>query len=603
MVSSLSIVSFLINRASLEFLKQDLYKTTAAFQELLQNNEQELKLVLNNLSQTLTWNASDYASTGHEWIRLFDLDYLVIEDQNKGIRFIYPERSDWLLDTSPNFLDKKDGGLIVQEKSIYQVVGTRVPSGGQILAAKKIDDHQARTIKKIANGDITILLKDEVSASTITNTATLIGLKAFYNRTLAARHSLQNANQKPIQIGEESFLINFEPIVDINGHGVGYAAIQRSTERIMNFNRDIKNTLLVIIVVFWLCTGLVVVLFMQRHLVQPITQLATAVDAIAKGDLSPSLEIQSNDELGVLYSGFNHMASEVRSWTGQLQEKNKELEKHSHRIEEINQEMQDFVYVVSHDLKSPLVNIQGFTGRLHKLFRNTRGELEELQRESGPIELSDTRVERVERLIKQMDDKAPQSFDFINTASAKMNGMIEELLGLSRVETRNMPLEATDIGQEVESIIKAAKYEIQEKNIEVQIDPMPTVVCEQARINQVLSNLITNAIKFIGDQPNKKIHVGYEAQKDLHLFFVRDNGVGIDAKDHKKIFRVFYRGDTKVSGHGMGLALAKKIITKHGGHIWLESELGKGTTFYFTIKKNHAQVQEQQRILSEGNLE
>jgi signal transduction histidine kinase len=114
---------------------------------------------------------------------------------------------------------------------------------------------------------------------------------------------------------------------------------------------------------------------------------------------------------------------------------------------------------------------------------------------------------------------------------------------------------------------------------------MPTITCERTRINQVFSNLITNAIKFIGEREDKTIHIGYKEQKTRHLFFVKDNGIGIDQKDRQKIFRVFYRCDHKNAGHGMGLSLAKKIITKHEGKIWLESKLGLGSIFYFTIKK------------------
>ncbi|MFQ5709138.1 MAG: ATP-binding protein [bacterium] len=598
MISSLSIISFLINRASFEFLKQDLFKTTTALDELKSYDRQHLKLVCDYVAQKSdlpkylsAGSAKQVSEAAGELVDLFGVTYVAIQNDRHEIVFQSPAYSgiDLKRVTSLSMRSRRVYGLVSNDRRIYEIAAFKLNYRGRlagyVTVGINIGARQARIIRKITNSDISFLVGETIVASTLSDKSHLLKLSQFFKEHFRNPKPDRELSRRLFTIGREKYLINLLPLKNIQGSIFGYFAVQRSTERILNFNKGIKNALFIIIVAFWLCTGIVVGIFIQRHLVQPIGKLADAVDAIAKGDLSPNLEIQSNDEIGSLYTGFNHMASEVRSWTGKLTEKNKELKRHSQKIEEVNQEMQDFVYVVSHDLKSPLVNIQGFTGRLSKLIDSTKSKLVELNQTLQLDENSNGSKEQVQEIIKGIESKGPQSFEFIHQASKKMNDMIEELLALSRVETRNMPIEPADLGAEIDSIIKAVKYEIQEKDIKVEVDPMPTVVCEKARINQVFTNLITNAIKFIGDKPQKKIRVGYQDAGDYHQFLVEDNGVGINPKDHKKIFRVFYRGDTRISGHGMGLALAKKIVMKHEGRIWLESEAGKGSKFYFTIKK------------------
>lgn len=595
MISSLSIMSFLINRASLEFVKQDLYKTSSAFEELRHRNRQQLMRALQYVGGRLTVPQASLDSVALRGLaaevrnlfavhllRIENADYHPVLQEPSGVSHL-PDMGRWSGPRTSRF------GLVALGNQIYQVGVLRETIGGGALGAvvvgSPIDEPEVKAIKRITNSEITILLNDAIATSTIADGELRQAVEAFYTGLLkdgAVRY--YDLDQKPVNIGGESYLAQLLPLTDLSQNRLGYIAVQRSTERILNFNQGIKNALFIIIVAFWVCTGLVVGLFIQRHMVQPISKLAGAVETIARGDLSPILEIESNDEVGVLYAGFNHMAEEVRNWTQKLQEKNEELEQHSQRIVEINQEMQDFVYVVSHDLKSPLVNIQGFTGRLARLISSVKAELERLHSELAR-DGHDSVVTHLQDVIGSIEERGQQSFEFIHTASKKMNDMIEELLALSRVETRDMPMEMTDIGAEVDAIIKAAKYEIQEKGIDIHVGALPTILCERARINQVLTNLITNAIKFMGEEGEQQIHIGYRDEGEHHLFWVRDTGLGIDPKDHKRIFRVFYRGDTVVAGHGMGLALAKKIVLKHQGRIWLESTPGRGSTFYFTLKK------------------
>jgi signal transduction histidine kinase len=126
---------------------------------------------------------------------------------------------------------------------------------------------------------------------------------------------------------------------------------------------------------------------------------------------------------------------------------------------------------------------------------------------------------------------------------------------------------------------------------------LPDIFCEKERINQVFSNLLSNAVNYIGENPNPQIEINYQDKGKSFLFCVRDSGIGIEEKNFDKIFQLFKRvGDMDVKGDGMGLAYVKKIIQQHQGEIWVESEKGKGSTFYFTLPKREGKKDAKEEI-------
>jgi signal transduction histidine kinase len=130
---------------------------------------------------------------------------------------------------------------------------------------------------------------------------------------------------------------------------------------------------------------------------------------------------------------------------------------------------------------------------------------------------------------------------------------------------------------------------LKKNGVELVVDEgLPTISCDKERLHQVFQNLIVNAIKFTRASETPRIEVGYEHKENLHQFFVRDNGIGIDPQDHQKIFEKFERLEEQEDeeGTGLGLAIVERIVKSHGGKIWVESEKGKGATFYFTLPKN-----------------
>ena len=270
------------------------------------------------------------------------------------------------------------------------------------------------------------------------------------------------------------------------------------------------------------------------------------------------------------------------------QELERKVEERTEQLVRANRDLQDFTYIVSHDLRAPLVNIQGFSKRLEGTCTKAVQALKAISQGLKKGSSMENWEGDLEKLIGEMERKIPQSFDFVFKGVQKMDEMTEQLLQLSRLSTRPAARTTVDLAGMIQEIVGTMRFQIEEKGIEVVVGALPRVTCEESRINQVFSNLLSNAIKYIGDKnPAPKIEIGCRDDGDYHLFFVRDNGIGIDKENHEKIFRIFTRvGEDPVSGHGMGLAFVKKIVERHGGRIWVESEKGKGSTFYFTISKH-----------------
>ncbi len=242
----------------------------------------------------------------------------------------------------------------------------------------------------------------------------------------------------------------------------------------------------------------------------------------------------------------------------QLKQDQATLLEYSKRIEESNKELDDFTYTVSHDLKEPLRSLDSFAKFL-----------------------SDDYSEK-------LDDEGKHYIQRIRANSQHMKKLTEDLLEVSRLTKRPNELEPVAIAKLIDDLRLRFEAAMQQKNVRLLVDAdLPTVVCDRVRITEVLANLISNGIKY-SDKPECEIHVGCKEEEGAWKFHVRDNGPGIDKQYFEKIFEMFQRLGKKEEheGTGIGLTIVKKIIEKHKGRIWLESALGQGTTFYFTIPIN-----------------
>jgi PAS domain S-box-containing protein len=233
------------------------------------------------------------------------------------------------------------------------------------------------------------------------------------------------------------------------------------------------------------------------------------------------------------------------------------LQKSSKELQERNDELARFTYTASHDLKSPLVTIKAFLGYLEQ----------------------DTRNQDTAGMKKDLE--------YIYTAADKMGRLLDELLDLARVGHKMNPPEEVPLQVVVKDALDMVAGWIIQKGVEVVVTKEPIMLCgDRTRLVEVFQNLVDNAVKFMGDQQKPRVEIGVEKTEDENVFFVRDNGVGIDPRYQPKVFGLFEKYDPGTKGSGIGLALVKRIVEVHGGKIWVESAgVGKGTTFRFTLAK------------------
>ncbi len=187
----------------------------------------------------------------------------------------------------------------------------------------------------------------------------------------------------------------------------------------------------------------------------------------------------------------------------------------------------------------------------------------------------------------KIDEKADKYIYYAVDGAARMQILINDLLEFSRVTTKAREPEPTDSEFVLNQVLSNLELYIKENKATVSHDPLPEVMADNTQLAQVFQNLIANGIKFHGEKA-PKIHISAEKKASEWLFSVQDNGIGIDPQYSEKIFEVFKRLHKKEEypGTGIGLAVCKKIVERHGGRIWVESELGKGSTFYFTLPIN-----------------
>jgi signal transduction histidine kinase len=232
-----------------------------------------------------------------------------------------------------------------------------------------------------------------------------------------------------------------------------------------------------------------------------------------------------------------------------------EREKYIEELGKQNAELERFTYTVSHDLRNPLVTIKGFLGMLDK-------------------DLKENRLDRIQN-----------DFQRIAGATDKMDALLSDLLELSRIGHIVHPSEKVDLTKLIREILETLDARIRSNNVYVIISPdLPTIYCDRLRLREVFENLIDNAAKYMGSQPEPIIQIGVRNTANEPVVFVKDNGIGIEERYQSRIFTLFEKLNPIVEGTGVGLALVKRIIETQGGKIWVESEgLGKGTTICFTI--------------------
>ncbi|MBF0122057.1 MAG: HAMP domain-containing protein [Candidatus Omnitrophica bacterium] len=313
--------------------------------------------------------------------------------------------------------------------------------------------------------------------------------------------------------------------------------------------------------------GLIIAFWIIYSIDGPLKTLVKATQDVGAGKLDVRLNDSSRDEIGEVSRSFNTM-------TRQLIEAKKELERQSdvlrHNLElteaqkkdleKVNRELDRFVQTVSHDIRSPLMGISWYADFLKNHHYAT------------------------------LDDKGKECLEGVCRGVVRANALIKDLLVLTRISRVRNPYEYVQIGALVDEVLGNLEYKIKQNNVDLHIQKnMPAIICDGIKIKEVFLNFLTNAIKFSSGNPDvqPRVDVGYQENVDSHEFTIHDNGIGIAPENHDEIFAVFKRLDTsdKYEGTGVGLGIVKSVIDDHGGKIWIDSDLGKGATFHFTIPK------------------
>ena len=230
------------------------------------------------------------------------------------------------------------------------------------------------------------------------------------------------------------------------------------------------------------------------------------------------------------------------------------LEKQAQNLKASNKELEQFAYVASHDLQEPLRMVVSYMQLLERRYKES------------------------------LDDTAGEFIDFAVDGAKRMQTLINDLLTYSRVGTREKAFKPTDMNDILEQVLSSLKMVIDDTQTVLTLDDLPMVLGDEVQLHQLFQNLISNALKFHAEA-SAKVHIGCRQDNGVRTFFVQDNGIGIEPQYKERIFVIFQRLHTRAEylGTGIGLAICKKIIDRHDGQIWLESEPGHGTTFFFTL--------------------
>ncbi|WP_458761121.1 sensor histidine kinase [Afipia sp. TerB] len=264
------------------------------------------------------------------------------------------------------------------------------------------------------------------------------------------------------------------------------------------------------------------------------------------------------------------------------------VEERTADLREANEEIQRFAYIVSHDLRSPLVNIMGFTSELDELRSDIFGRIARYSRAAAalpePPPATGDEDEALSEEDKRLSQEFSESLDFIKSSIGKMDRLIGAILNLTREGRREFNPVKIDTRELVESIISATAHQIVEAEAKIRVEPLPDLVTDRLALEQIFSNLIENALKYLKPGVPGDIAISGRNKLGFVIFDITDNGRGIDPKDHQRIFDLFRRAGTQDKpGQGIGLAHVRALVRRMGGTINVSSELDKGSTFTIAL--------------------
>lgn len=346
-------------------------------------------------------------------------------------------------------------------------------------------------------------------------------------------------------------------------YGWGLAVKLDKVEALEPVDTLLKYIVLVTLVVMFVIAWVSYVI--ASIISKPITQLTNVAHDINDGDLQHRADIKTHDELGVLADSFNNMANTLVHAQHDLEKTNRELAQHRDHLEDMVsmrtrelehtvEELESFSYSVSHDLRGPLRAIDGYAHIL------------------------------MEDFCKQLSDDGNSYLAKIRGSAQRMGELIDDLLELSRINRKSLKRETIDLSKKVNAAIDLLQADSQ-RTVATIVQPNLHIIGDDSLMDVAVNNLIGNAWKYTGNNPDARIEFGQTQQNGEAVYYVKDNGIGFDNQYNHKMFGAFQRlvRQDEYPGTGIGLATVSRVIKRHGGRIWADGELGKGATFYFTV--------------------
>jgi len=239
-----------------------------------------------------------------------------------------------------------------------------------------------------------------------------------------------------------------------------------------------------------------------------------------------------------------------------------------------NSELLSIVNIVSHDLRTPLVNISGFGKELSD-------DCRQLQKLLQDATFSADKAKKANTIINEY---LPESLQFINASTSKMHMLLDGMIQVSRIGSTAVNIEPLNMSMMLDKVIKTVQFKANEQGATITADELPGCLGDDAMINQVFSNLVGNALKYLDADRKGMIHISGRTEGQMSIYCVEDNGIGIAPEHHDKIFEVFHRlNPDDSSGEGLGLSIVMRILDRNDGEIRVESEMGKGSRFFISL--------------------
>lgn len=255
---------------------------------------------------------------------------------------------------------------------------------------------------------------------------------------------------------------------------------------------------------------------------------------------------------------------------------NSQLKEKTDELESANEEIKRFAYIVSHDLRAPLVNIKGFSSELQYALETILSLSESIL----PLMTDENKDE----FLLAITEDIPEALEFIHSSTQRMDNLINSILKLSRLGRRELRFEIVDVKDLLDEILASIQHQIEETETEITLGDLPDVFADRTSMEQILGNLIVNAVKYLRKGVPGRIEISGKTDNEIVTFQVKDNGRGIAQHETTRIFELFGRaGKQDIPGEGMGLTYARTLVRRHGGRIWCESTPDEGSTFSFTI--------------------